>query len=228
MPEVFNRLFGKLQNKMLLEEIKIIILDFDGVVIESNEIKTEAFRYVFGRFPDHADAMMAYHELNVSQSRFIKFDHLLMLLGCTGDEILKNELSKLFSEYVFEKMMKASLVVGAEQFLKEMTQKFPVYLASVTPDEELQKILSRRQLAHWFRAVYGCPPWTKSDAIIDILKREKSNPINALLIGDSAGDQRAAKQTGVPFLARNSGLLFDEPYPKQFNDLNEILEYLVN
>ena len=211
---------------MLLEEIKIIILDFDGVVIESNEIKTEAFRYVFGRFPDHADAMMAYHEANISQSRFIKFDYLLMLLGRSGDEILKKEISTSFSEYVFAKMMKASLVVGAERFLKEMKQKYPVYLASVTPAEELQRILNSRQLTHWFSEVYGCPPWTKSNAIIDILKREKSNPINALLIGDSAGDQRAAKQTGVPFLARNSGLLFDEPYPKQFSDLSEILEYL--
>ena len=213
---------------MLLEEIKIIILDFDGGVIESNDIKTEAFRYVFGRFPDHADAMMAYHESNISQSRFIKFDYLLMLLGRSGDEILKKEILTSFSDYIFEKMMRASLVVGAERFLKEMTQKYPVYLASVTPDEELQKILSRRQLTHWFRAVYGCPPWTKSEAITDILMREKCVSINALLIGDSAGDQRAAKQTGVPFLARNSGLLFDEPYPKQFNDLNEILEYLVN
>ena len=45
--------------------LKILILDFDGVVIESNAVKTDAFDHVFGRFPDHAAAMMAYHHSNV-------------------------------------------------------------------------------------------------------------------------------------------------------------------
>jgi beta-phosphoglucomutase-like phosphatase (HAD superfamily) len=38
-----------------------VILDFDGVVLESNAVKTEAFRDVFARFPEHAEAMMDFH-----------------------------------------------------------------------------------------------------------------------------------------------------------------------
>jgi phosphoglycolate phosphatase len=211
---------------MFIDRIKVIILDFDGVIIESNDLKTLAFQHVFSRFPAHADAMMAYHESHVSQTRFLKFDHLLSLLGRSGDETLKSEISKMFSDFIFDKMMTAPLVQGAERLLGSVTKKVPVYLASVTPVEELNEILKNRRLLHWFRGVYGCPPWTKPRAIKDIVEREHIDARLALLIGDSAGDQRAAEETGVAFLARNSGLHFEKPLPKQFADLNEILDYL--
>lgn len=83
-------------------------------------------------------------------------------------------------------------------------------------------------MSHWFRDVYGCPPWTKPDAILDILKKEDIKPEEALLIGDSAGDQRAAHVSGVHFIARNSGLDFDAPQPVKFSDLNQISQHLAN
>jgi phosphoglycolate phosphatase-like HAD superfamily hydrolase len=123
-------------------------------------------------------------------------------------------------------MMSVPLVTGAEDFLRKVTPVFPVYLASVTPDEELNLILAQRGLAHWFRDIYGCPPWTKPDAIRDVVVREKVNPGEILLVGDSAGDQRAAQMTGVRFLARDSGLRFDPPAPLAFADLNKITQYI--
>jgi beta-phosphoglucomutase-like phosphatase (HAD superfamily) len=52
--------------------LRVLILDFDGVVIESNDVKKEAFQRVFARFPEHAEAMMAFHHAHVSLSRFAK------------------------------------------------------------------------------------------------------------------------------------------------------------
>jgi phosphoglycolate phosphatase-like HAD superfamily hydrolase len=206
--------------------LSVLILDFDGVVIDSNAAKKDAFREVFDRFPEHSKPMMAYHDANVSASRFEKFDHLLALLGRPGDAELKAQVAEEFSRRVAARLAKVQLVRGAEAFLGKMTQRIPVYLASVTPAEELERILTERGLSHWFRGVYGCPPWTKARAILDILAREGVTAGEALLIGDSAGDQRAARSTGVEFLAVNSGLPFDEPLPRQFPDLTEIPEYL--
>jgi phosphoglycolate phosphatase-like HAD superfamily hydrolase len=206
--------------------LKVLILDFDGVVIDSNAAKKRAFEEVFDRFPEHSTAMMTYHDSHVSVSRFEKFDHLLTLLGRSGDDKLKAEVADDFSRRVAARLSEVPLVRGAEAFLAQMTKRLPVYLASVTPAEELARTLSGRGLAHWFRGVYGCPPWTKPRAIVDILEREHVTPPDALLIGDSAGDQRAAQATGVEFLAVDSGLSFDEPLPRRFPDLTEIPQYL--
>lgn len=211
-------------NKVI--SLRVLILDFDGVVIESNDVKTDAFQHVFARFPEHAEAMMAFHHAHVSLSRFVKFEHLLALMGRTDDAALMADIAADFSRKVLDGMMAVPLVQGAEIFLHKVTPRLPVYLASVTPAEELTGILEQRDLAHWFRDVYGCPPWTKPEAIRDVLTREGVKPGNALLIGDSAGDQRAAQITGVDFLARDSGLSFDAPAPLIFADLNEIIPYI--
>jgi len=208
-----------------MNSIKLLILDFDGVIIESNDVKTNAFHHVFSRFPKYADEMMAFHYSNMSMSRFDKFNHLLKLMGKNEDSLLNTDIAKEFSKYVLKEMMLVPLVKGAESFLQLVTSKLPVYLASVTPAEELDLILKKRGLDHWFINSYGCPPWNKPQAIQDILNKRKTKSKDALLIGDSAGDQRAAIATGVNFLARNSGLPFEEPFPQTFSDLDEISKY---
>lgn len=209
-----------------MDSLRVLILDFDGVVIESNAVKTEAFQHVFSRFPEHAEAMMAFHHAHVSLNRFAKFEHLLVTMGKADDAVLRADIASDFSRQVLDGMMAVPLVPGAEAFLCKATVRLPIYLASVTPEAELELILAKRGLSHWFRNVYGCPPWTKPDAIRDVLARERIEPDDALLIGDSAGDQRAAQITGINFLARDSGLSFDSPLPLRFADLNEISGHL--
>jgi phosphoglycolate phosphatase-like HAD superfamily hydrolase len=209
-----------------LGALRVIIMDFDGVVIESNDVKTEAFQQVFSKSPGYTEIMMAFHHAHVSLSRFGKFEHLLELMGKKGNAELMAEIAEDFSKRVIQGIVAVPLVPGAESFLRYVTQRLPVYLASVTPEDELDLILSKRGLSHWFRKVYGCPPWTKPDAILAVLKREGVQPEDALLIGDSAGDQRAAQATGVGFLGRDSGLAFDEPLPLCFADLNEMKNHI--
>ena len=209
--------------------LRVLVLDFDGVIVESNDVKTESFRDVFARFPEHLEAMMEYHRANVSASRFAKFEHLLQRLGRTGDVTLGTELATEFSRRTLDRIATVPFVAGAEMFLREVTPRLPVYLASVTPAEDLAVILQRRGLQAWFRDVYGCPPWTKSDAVRDVLRREACTSDEALFVGDSAGDQRAAAETGVQFVARDSGLPFDEPTPPAlFPDLAAVAAHIRN
>jgi phosphoglycolate phosphatase-like HAD superfamily hydrolase len=210
----------------MANQIELIVLDFDGVVIESNDIKTQAFKKVFSQFPQYKDVLMQFHYENISLSRVEKFNYLATLIGRGTDSKLKADIASNFSRYVLEDILTVPLVKGAERFLKMFKGQMPLYLASVTPANELNEILEKRGLLHWFDGVYGCPPWTKANAIRDILSRNFIIPKNSLLIGDSAGDQRAALDAGVQFIARDSGLKFDEPPPLIFLDLNEIADHL--
>ena len=209
-----------------MDSLRVVILDFDGVVLESNAVKTEAFRDVFARFPTHTQAMMDFHHAHVSLSRFAKFDHLLELIGRAGDGALRADLAADFSRRTLDRIMAVPFVPGAEAFLRDATPRLPVYLASVTPADDLACILDRRGLTKWFRDVYACPPWSKPDAIRDVLRREGAAPSEAILVGDSAGDQRAALMARVPFLARDSGLEFDLPAPLTFPDMSGIADFI--
>jgi len=205
-----------------MSRITALILDFDGVILESNGLKTLAFERVFARFPEHAAAMMAYHHAHVSESRFDKFRHLVTArLGRAGDDPLVGELAAAFSAEMLRQLDACRFVPGAPELLARVTGRVPVFLASVTPQDELEAILTRRGLMPHFTAVYGCPPWTKSRAIAEILART-GDPSSVLFIGDSAGDQRAAREAGVEFIARDSGLRFDDPQPPRFPDMYQI------
>lgn len=205
-----------------MNHVRVLVLDFDGVLLESNDLKTRAFAAVFARFPDYHAEMMAFHHANVSASRYDKFRHLVTdRLGKPADDPLVDDLAASFSEAMRRHLALCEWVPGAEEFLRRIRGRLPIYLASMTPQQELDEVVARRGIAGLFTALYGCPPWSKAQALADIVGRE-GGPRGVLFIGDSAGDQRAAQHAGIEFVARDSGLPFDEPQPRTFPDLTAI------
>lgn len=202
--------------------LRAIISDFDGVILESNDLKTRAFESVFAGFPEHAAAMIAYHHAHVSDSRFAKFRYFVTAcLDRSENDPLVDQLAAAFSAEMLRQIDACPLVPGALAFLARAHAALPVFLASVTPQDELDVILKRRGLAEYFTRVYGCPPWSKLAAVADIVGAFGGSE-GVLFIGDSAGDQRAAREAGVEFIARDSGLPFDAPRPRAFPDLVQL------
>lgn len=80
-----------------------IIFDFDGVIVESVDIKTEAFRALFAHERAHVDSIVQFHETHGGLSRFDKFDVIYrdILRRPLGDEE-RVRLGTLFSELVVE------------------------------------------------------------------------------------------------------------------------------
>ena len=106
--------------------IKLIFLDFDGVIVESVEIKTEAFRTLFQNYP-HADDIYNYHLKNNAISRFLKFTYIYeTILGKEYNEEIGEKLSKQYSEIVFRGVVECPMVAGAEEFLKTLSKIYPI------------------------------------------------------------------------------------------------------
>ena len=194
-------------------KVKVLIFDFDGVIVESNNIKDQAFEIIFKKYPEQYNQLIKFHKDNVSISRYEKFDYLLKVTSNENDISLKKNLLEDFSLITLNLMQSVPFVEGVIDFLKSIHNKIPVYLASVTPIADLESILLNLKINTYFKKVYGCPPWVKSDAIAEIIRTENVLPDEVLLIGDSYGDQRAAKINNINFIGRDSGLSFDEPYP---------------
>ncbi len=205
-----------------MSRVRALVLDFDGVILESNDLKTAAFDAVFSRFPEHQAAMMAFHHAHVAESRYVKFRHLATAhLGRPADDPIVEELVTGFSTEMQARLARCPMVAGADAFLDRVRGRLPLYLASMTPAAELDDLLALRGLRATFTGVYGCPPWPKEQALNEIVAVHGRDGL--LFIGDSAGDQRAAARTGIEFIGRDSGLPFDEPLPRSYPNMVELL-----
>lgn len=211
--------------------IKVIILDFDGVIVESLNIKTEAFRELFHGYPQHLDRIMSYHLEHISVSRYIKFEYIYTrILGESYDEDKAKEAGGKFSALVRQKIIECPAVPGAYEFLEYFSTFFPLYITSATPQKELENIIKTRGLLKYFKKVYGTPPWEKYDAMQDIMLQEKVTPQEIIYIGDSIEDFWVAQKAGVLFVGRKNKESLDNlgvPVYKNMRGVDEHIRKIV-
>lgn len=109
-------------------KLKAIILDFDGVVVESIGIKDQAFQEIFSRFPRVFSRTMDYHFKNSGFSRVDKFKFLLIQL--TYKERKNVSLQSLcdeFSQKVVDKIANCPFIPGAIEFLTYFKGKVNIF-----------------------------------------------------------------------------------------------------
>lgn len=185
--------------------IKSIIFDFDGVIVESSKLKYEAFFEVLRPFiedNEKEEAIAAYLSEHAGLSRHIKISHICrQILKLPFDETKVNQLIGQFGDLVFKRVANAPYVHGALEFLNENYGKYDFFIVSGTPQEELENILKMRAIDHYFKKVYGSP-CMKDEIILQILKKNRLKPSEALFVGDALTDYHAADNTGVFFIAR--------------------------
>ena len=149
-------------------KFKVIIFDFDGVLLESVDIKDYAFKTLFQDYPEHLEEIMEYHLSNNAIVRFDKFKYITeKILHKSYDKGTEKELSNIFSDLVFRRLVECPFVNGAKEILDFLQDKIPIYIASRSPADELEKILEIRKLKKYFKEIYAVP-WLKPNAIRDI------------------------------------------------------------
>jgi phosphoglycolate phosphatase-like HAD superfamily hydrolase len=183
-------------------KLKAVVFDFDGVILESLEVKTEAFRSLFGDEPEHVEQIVRLHVENLGLSRYEKFRTIYRdFLRRPLDEAEMARLDERFSELVFERVVACDFVQGARDFIARAAQEHELYVASATPEEELVRIIAARGIAPFFAGVGGSPR-TKEEIVGDVLADRGIDPSEAVFIGDAMTDLLAARATGVPFVGR--------------------------
>jgi len=186
--------------------IEAIIFDFDGVIVESADIKTDAFRELFRDYPEQVDEIVDYHLKNAGISRYVKFRYMYEhLLAKELSKKKETELGTEFSRIVLEKVLVAPFVPGAKDFLSANKDRYMFFIASGTPEEELRDIVHERGLEEYFREVHGSPG-QKKDIINGIIERYGLSRDEVVYVGDAESDRIAAEQTKVAFVERKSNL----------------------
>ena len=211
--------------------IKAIILDFDGVILESVSVKTEAFRKLFSHIPKFVDQIVEFHVNNGGMSRYDKFRYIYSnILNETLTEEQFTYLCQSFSELVYEGVIKSKFVEGTMNFLEKNYHKLPLYIISATPEDELIKIINERAIQKYFIKIYGAPK-VKSDCIKDILNITNYPSNQVIFVGDAINDWKAARNTNTRFIGRiKSGdpdIFKNLPNVEiVINDLNQLRNYI--
>mgnify|MGYP005651117151 FL=1 len=210
-----------------MKRIRAVILDFDGVLAESNGEKDSAFEEFFALYPKYAEAMRQYHKEHYTSSRVVKIAYYVEhLMERPGAQDLQDRMAGEFSHRVVDRVINCPEVPGAKSFLEEFSGVVPLYISSVTPQDELNRIVRARRIDMHIKEAFGNPPHTKVDAAEMILKREGLDAEEVAFVGDSASDYEVALQVGLRFLARDSGQSFPSADLELFADLHGVASRL--
>lgn len=187
-----------------MRKIKAFILDYDGVIAESNDIKTFAFRDLFrNETEENIEKLISFHISNEGISRIEKINYFYTKI--LRKEISDDELSSLslcFSKLVKNKVIACKKVEGVRKFLKNNSFKYKFFISTGTPTNEMKYILEQTDMEIYFQEILGSPE-TKIEHISFILKKYKYKEEELIFIGDSKTDLLAAKKYKIKFILRS-------------------------
>ena len=210
--------------------IKNIFFDFDGVLAESVNVKTQAFRNLYLEFGDEvADKVVEHHLLNGGISRFEKIKtYHKDLLNINLDEKGIMEWADKFSDLVLKGVIEAEEVTGSQFFLDNFSKDYNCWVITGTPTEEIKIILKERNWNLYFEEAYGSPEkkshWTEYLIEKHNLKREET-----VFIGDASADYEAAQFSKLHFILRRTdenGEIFKNYVGHEMTNLTEFNKLL--
>lgn len=188
---------------MKTEGYSSLVFDCDGVVLNSNKVKTEAFYEAALPYGEGAaQALVDHHVTNGGVSRYLKFEYFLNYLvppDVVGPGL--DELLEVYARKVREGLIECEADSGLFE-LREQTPSTPWFIVSGGDQAELREVFSEKGLDHLFDGgIYGSP-----DTKDKILARElRAGGIvrPALFIGDSRYDHEASVNAGLDFVFVN-------------------------
>ena len=185
-----------------IQTYKSIVFDCDGVVLDSNVVKTEAYfrtAKTLGATDEQAQALVDYHIKLGGISRYHKFDYYLRkIVQKPATEAAIKTLLDEFSRELEVGLMACKVAAGLDE-LRAATPNANWLILSGGDQQEIRDLFAKRKLAHLFDGgLFGSP-----DNKDEVLAREIENgniKFPALFIGDSKYDFEAADNAGLDFV----------------------------
>ena len=207
-----------------LSSLKNIIFDFDGVILDTVDIKTKVFSSLYAHESlDFQEYVVKYHLAHGGISRVKKIEHFEEVLS-QGDQVCENKIQQKITEFTnlnLRKVLKADFIPGVLEFIKFKSNKSQLFVCSGVPEKELKLIIKKKKLEHYFKDIFGSPTG-KRDIILSIIDKYDLLSSEVVFIGDSMTDYQAAIETGIQFIGiKNAFTEFPESVTEitSFDDL---------
>jgi phosphoglycolate phosphatase-like HAD superfamily hydrolase len=183
--------------------IKLCVLDCDGIIFNSNQLKTAAYRSTLSDLNCSTEEISKFVDLHlsdVSVSRFVKFTAFFKDILNDPDSETKTTAAlegystncmKLYKELTPEK--------GAMKFVDQSpTSPTLTFVISGGAQTELNQVFQIHGIRDKFHKICGSPI-TKIEHLSEIIKETNIDPTQILFIGDGWTDFKTSKHIGCHF-----------------------------
>jgi phosphoglycolate phosphatase-like HAD superfamily hydrolase len=180
--------------------IKVIVFDFDGTLVQSNQLKYDAYFELFPKDDSHDEIIRRILNVSYEESRYVILEKILRELAESVDG-LKERVKILAAQYndiVVEGAKICPECSDATGVLQQLSNSHPLYLSSTTPEEALRDIVNFRGWAGYFQDIFGYPR-KKPETLQEIMKREQIDASQLLVVGDGNSDRNSAENVGCDF-----------------------------
>tara|TARA_B100002051_G_C16720503_1_gene632128 strand:- start:317 stop:949 length:633 start_codon:yes stop_codon:yes gene_type:complete len=196
----------KFFNKLISND-EILVCDFDGVFVDSLDIKGKAFASLF--------------ENNLNSNYEKIFEHHLKNPSLTRNEKIsiyyKWSYNKLITDLELQKFLKKFANITLDQILNVKPSQFIIsllksriskknYILTRSCHEEVFNYIKEHDLFRFIELILD-NKYNKKEGLLKIANINKVNPQNIVFIGDSYFDKKAADEIGCKFIFYKVGEL---------------------
>ena len=208
-------------------EAKMMIFDFDGVIVDSMNVKVDEYKILLSQFTKDELVLNRIEEvyrnsMGIPREVTLKkvFDEILGR-NISAQEI--ENLSQAYSKAVFERLEAVKPLSGFLEYLalhKEVTK----HIISGAPHSDIIYLADKLNLAKYFKSIKG-GPLAKKDELKRIKTQEKVKEGEVIYFGDQENDYNAAKSAEVQFVGINASPGLQKLHCKCFSDFQELIDY---
>jgi phosphoglycolate phosphatase-like HAD superfamily hydrolase len=185
---------------------KTILWDFDGVILDSMEVRDFGFREIFKKFKkEHVSQLIDYHRINGGLSRYVKIRYFfedIMHESIEADEVMKYAIN--FSEIMRKELTNPkNLISESVSFIRNNFDKYCFHIVSGSDQEELRFLCKELSIANYFISIHGSPT-PKTRLVKELLEKYDYKLAKTCLIGDSINDFEAASLNNISFYGYNN------------------------
>lgn len=189
-----------------LSKYKVILWDFDGVIMDSMPIRDLGFEKTLSDYPNNqVEELLDFHRKNGGLSRYVKFRYFFE--NIRKETVIERQIADLaqrFSEIMLSLLINEKLLINDSiKFIKNNSENFKFHIVSGSDGIELNKICSGLDLDKFFITIQGSPT-PKKQLVRDLLSFYSYDKTDVCLIGDSGNDQEAAEYNQISFFGYNN------------------------
>ncbi len=175
--------------------IEVIIFDLDGLLIDSQPLQYKTYNNVFSKYgyPISRGDWQFMVTQSYSIQRWIEENKLPL-----DPESIRNQKKEIYDPLIREEVQ---LKPGAKKTVQLLSRKYQLCIASSSRIESIQASLEKFSLLDYFKALISDSTTFHSkpfpDIFLEAASQMKTTPNRCVVIEDSVGGLRAAKEAGM-------------------------------
>tara|TARA_B110000858_G_scaffold30366_1_gene33144 strand:- start:1247 stop:1897 length:651 start_codon:yes stop_codon:yes gene_type:complete len=184
------------------DRFKYFLFDCDGVILNSNRIKTAAFRVALEKENELLiEKFIRYHKKNQGIDRYVKIKYFIeKIKKIKFDKDIYDAILKKYAVYCKRELLHAQLIPGILDLLKKLNlnPSNKCFVVSGSDQKELIEIFKKRYLNIFFSEILGSPK-TKYENVQYLINNNKINN-STIFFGDAESDYQTAKNFKFSFV----------------------------